>query len=87
MTPCAARHWGVPSSPEIVLVLGATGTTGGHVAAGLHEAGVPVRGVSRRTSPAFDWEEDALLVAVEAMGRVILHLTADGGAAPSGRST
>jgi len=27
-------------------------------------------------NPAFDWEEDAIFVGVEAMGRVILHLNA-----------
>lgn len=42
-----------------VLVLGATGTTGSRVTAGLRAEGVDVRPVSRSTSPSFDWADPA----------------------------
>lgn len=38
-----------------VLIIGANGKTGSRVATRLQAAGVPVLGVSRSTSPAFDW--------------------------------
>ena len=40
-----------------ILVIGATGKTGARVAAHLTALGQQVRGVSRRSEPAFDWEE------------------------------
>ena len=40
-----------------VLVIGATGKTGSRVVQRLNAMNVPVRGVSRSTSPAFDWFE------------------------------
>ena len=40
-----------------ILVIGATGKIGSRIAARLEQQGTPVRAVSRRTSPAFDWED------------------------------
>lgn len=39
-----------------ILVVGATGKTGRRVAEKLTAQGLPVRGVSRSSSPSFDWE-------------------------------
>lgn len=43
--------------PELTLVLGATGKTGGRVAALLTDLGLSVRPGSRTASPAFDWDD------------------------------
>lgn len=42
-----------------ILVIGATGKVGGRIATRLGALGHPVRAVSRRTTPAFDWEDQA----------------------------
>lgn len=42
-----------------ILVIGATGKVGLRVARKLSDLGQPVRGVSRRSTPAFDWEHEA----------------------------
>ncbi len=39
-----------------ILIVGKHGKTGARVEARLQAAGIPTRGVSRSTSPAFDWE-------------------------------
>jgi uncharacterized protein YbjT (DUF2867 family) len=39
----------------VLVVAGATGTVGRHVLAGLHDLGVPVRGLSRRSQAADGW--------------------------------
>ncbi|MBS3848381.1 NAD(P)H-binding protein [Devosia sp. BSSL-BM10] len=40
-----------------ILVIGATGKIGSRVAARLTQAGYPVRPASRRSTPAFDWDD------------------------------
>lgn len=47
-----------------VTVLGATGTTGSRVAERLRRSGHPVRAVSRRTDPRFDWTDPGTWPAV-----------------------
>ena len=47
-----------------ILVLGATGKTGGRVAQRLLDQGHAVRAVSRRAAPGFDWEDAATWPAV-----------------------
>jgi uncharacterized protein YbjT (DUF2867 family) len=42
-----------------ILVIGASGKIGSRIVARLQEQGVPVRGASRRSSPAFDWEDQS----------------------------
>lgn len=42
-----------------ILVIGATGKVGGRIVAKLTALGQPVRAASRRTSPAFDWEDQS----------------------------
>lgn len=42
-----------------ILVIGATGKVGSRIVAKLEAQGRPVRGASRRSAPAFDWEDDA----------------------------
>ena len=39
-----------------ILIVGKNGKTGARVEARLQAAGVPTLGVSRSTTPAFDWE-------------------------------
>lgn len=41
-----------------ILVIGATGKAGSRIVAKLEALGHPVRGASRRSSPAFDWEDE-----------------------------
>lgn len=41
-----------------ILVIGATGKAGSRIVAKLQALGRPVRGASRRSSPAFDWEDE-----------------------------
>ncbi|MBU1335155.1 MAG: NmrA family NAD(P)-binding protein [Alphaproteobacteria bacterium] len=45
------------SSTSPILVIGATAKVGARIAAKLGDLGHAVRAVSRRTSPAFDWED------------------------------
>ena len=40
-----------------ILIVGANGKTGARVQRRLSAAGIPTRGVSRSTTPAFDWED------------------------------
>jgi uncharacterized protein YbjT (DUF2867 family) len=40
-----------------ILVIGATGKIGSRIVTRLEALGVPVRGASRRSAPAFDWED------------------------------
>ncbi|MEU8841189.1 NAD(P)H-binding protein [Streptomyces roseus] len=62
------------------LVIGATGTTGSRVTAGLAARGIPVRAASRKATPVegaqavrFDWNEDATWGdALAGVGRVYL---------------
>lgn len=54
----------LPDSRRLVTVLGATGTTGSRVAAMLRRRSQPVRAVSRRTEPRFDWTDAATWAAV-----------------------
>ncbi|MEL7538921.1 MAG: NAD(P)H-binding protein [Pseudomonadota bacterium] len=58
------------ASPELTLVLGATGKTGRRVAARLKERALPVRLGSRAATPAFEWNNeqtwDACLEGVSA---------------------
>jgi uncharacterized protein YbjT (DUF2867 family) len=42
-----------------ILVIAATGKVGSRIVARLEANGTPVRAASRRTSPAFDWEDQA----------------------------
>ncbi|MFI6230597.1 NmrA family NAD(P)-binding protein [Micromonospora echinospora] len=42
----------------VTLVLGATGSVGGRVAARLHDLGEPVRAASRHAGTRFDWADD-----------------------------
>ncbi|MEM1232235.1 MAG: NmrA family transcriptional regulator [Pseudomonadota bacterium] len=42
-----------------ILIVGPKGKTGSRVAARLQAAGIPTRGVSRATEPAFDWADEA----------------------------
>ena len=42
-----------------ILVIGATGKVGSRIVAKLTALGQPVRAASRRTSPAFDWEDQS----------------------------
>lgn len=42
---------------KVIVVLGGTGKTGRRVAERLRRDGWPVRAVSRRTQPSFDWDE------------------------------
>ncbi|KFC72442.1 NADPH:quinone oxidoreductase 2 [Devosia sp. LC5] len=42
-----------------ILVIGATGKVGSRIVAKLEAQSRPVRGASRRSTPAFDWEDDA----------------------------
>lgn len=44
-------------SSGLVLVLGGTGNTGRRVTAGLSQMGISFRGVSRTSSPSFDWNK------------------------------
>jgi uncharacterized protein YbjT (DUF2867 family) len=48
---------GMTNEQHLTLIIGGTGKTGRRVAAGLESAGGRVRIVSRRTDPAFDWNE------------------------------
>ena len=52
-----------------ILVIGANGKTGSRVAARLQHAGMPVLGVSRSTSPSFDWTAKKTWPAVLAGAR------------------
>lgn len=45
------------TTQETILILGATGKTGGRIAQRLKADGVPVRLGSRGANPAFDWED------------------------------
>ena len=47
------------TTPEHILLTGATGKTGGRVASKLTERGIRVRAGSRSASPPFDWEDRA----------------------------
>ena len=61
-----------------VLVLGATGTTGRRVTAGLRARGLPVRAGSRRGTPPFDWDDRATWpAAVDGVGAVYLCFAPD----------
>ena len=42
-----------------ILVIGASGKVGSRIVARLQQQNIPVRAASRRTSPAFDWEDQA----------------------------
>lgn len=42
-----------------ILLLAGTGKTGSRIAAQLHDRGVPVRPLSRRSTPRFDWTDDS----------------------------
>ena len=42
-----------------ILVIGATGKVGSRIVSRLEALGTPVRPASRRTSPAFDWEDQS----------------------------
>ena len=53
-----------------VLVIGANGKTGRRVAERLTARGVPVRAVSRSTTPAFDWFDETTWAAALAGARV-----------------
>lgn len=47
----------IPTAP--ILVIGATGKVGSRIVSRLQAQGIPVRPASRRTSPAFDWEDQS----------------------------
>lgn len=53
-----------------ILVIGATGKVGRRIFAKLAALGQPVRGASRRSDPAFDWENDATWLPVLAGAEV-----------------
>lgn len=62
-----------------ILVLGGTGKTGRHVVDALTRRGVPVRAVSRSTSPRFDWHDrDTWRDALSGVGAVYLVEPDDG---------
>ncbi|MEM7000025.1 MAG: NmrA family transcriptional regulator [Pseudomonadota bacterium] len=42
-----------------ILIVGANGKTGARVQSRLHQAGISTRGVSRSTTPAFDWGDSS----------------------------
>lgn len=45
------------TTPTPILVIGATGKVGSRIVARLAADGIPVRSASRRSNPAFDWED------------------------------
>ncbi len=47
------------STTTPVLVIGATGKIGSRVITRLEQRGIPARGASRRSNPAFDWENQS----------------------------
>ncbi|WP_332699326.1 SDR family oxidoreductase [Devosia sp.] len=47
------------SSTTPILVIGATGKVGSRIVSRLQASGTPVRAASRRSSPAFDWEDQS----------------------------
>ncbi|MEG3614995.1 NAD(P)H-binding protein [Isoptericola haloaureus] len=53
-----SRRESAPSD-GVVAVLGGTGKTGRRVTQRLHDLGVPVRAVSRSTTPRFEWEDES----------------------------
>lgn len=67
-----------PNLARPILVLGASGKTGGRVATRLAERGYPIRVGSRRAEPAFDWADEAgWPAALEGCGAVYIAFAPD----------
>lgn len=68
----------MPTNSPTTLVIGSTGKTGARVVRALTARGLPVRGVSRSTSPSFDWNDASTWAAVlEGIDRVYITYSPD----------